>query len=198
MSVPGARVDAACAIIAGGMASRFGGQVKALIEIDGKSILSRLLEVLEPRFSELVVAANDPAPYADTGLPVVADEVPGQGPLAGIAAALRWCRRPYLFAIACDMPYPSIEVVDLLLSRRAPGVDIVVPMVGELPEPLCALYHRRCLPVLEERLQSGRRKASGLITDGGLGVARVYEPELRAIDAELGFLTNINTASDLP
>jgi molybdopterin-guanine dinucleotide biosynthesis protein A len=197
MSAVRGTADAAAVVIAGGKASRMGGRVKALMEIDGRTVLSRMLEVLSPRFAAIAISANDPTPYHHTGLPVLPDQVLGQGPLAGLAAALRWCRRPYLLAVAGDMPYPDPRLIDLLLSRRAPRVDIIAPFVGDRPEPLFALYSRRVLPAVEQRLASGRLDARGLVTDEGLRLTRVYEPELRAIDPTLRCLTNLNVAADL-
>lgn len=189
--------DVAAAIIAGGKASRLGGQVKALIEIEGRSILERMLDVLTPRVAAIVISANDPTPYQDRGLIVIPDGVLDQGPLAGLAAALGWCRRPYLLAVACDMPYLQPGVVDLLLSRRAPGVDIIAPFIDDAPEPLCALYSPSVLPVLQRRLQSGQLKAADLVTDSALNLCRVYEPELRKVDPALQSFTNLNTPDDL-
>jgi molybdenum cofactor guanylyltransferase len=197
MPVVRGTADAAAALIAGGQASRMGGRVKALMEIHGRTVLDRILEVLRPRFAAIAISANDPTPYDSTGLPVLPDEVLGQGPLAGLAAAMRWCRRPYLLAVAGDMPYPDPRVIDLLLSRRAPRVDVIAPFIGDRPEPLFALYSRRILPVLEQRLASGRLDARGLVTDAGLQLTRVYEAELRTIDPTLRGFTNLNSAMDL-
>lgn len=190
--------DAAAALISGGKASRLDGRVKALIEIDGRTILQRQLDVLEPRFSAIAVAANDATPYDSAGLPVLADQVLGQGPLAGIASALRWCRRPYLLAVAGDMPFVDPRVLGMILGRRWPGVDVIAPFVGDRPQPLFTLYARRCLPVVERRLAEGKLEAAGLILDEGLHVRRVYEAELRCIDSDLRCFTNINTTADLP
>lgn len=196
MAVPHV-VDAAAALISGGKASRLDGRVKALIEIGGRTILERQLDVLRPRFPAIAIAANDATPYQGTGLPVLADQVLGQGPLAGIAAALRWCRRPYLLVVAGDMPYLDPRVIDRLLGRRWPGVDAVAPFVGDEPQPLFALYARRCLAAVERRLAAGQRKASGLLTEEGLTVRRIYEAELRGIDSDLRCLTNVNSVADI-
>ena len=196
MAVPHV-VDAAAALISGGKASRLDGRVKALIEIDGRPILERQLEVLRPRFPAVAVAANDATPYQGMGLPVLADQVLGQGPLAGIASALRWCRRPYLLVVAGDMPYLDPRVVDLLLRRRWRGIDVVAPFVGDTPQPLFALYARGCLATIERCLDAGKLKLSSLLTEEGLRVRRVYEAELRSIDSDLRCLTNVNTSADI-
>src|SRR5881409_896689 len=79
-------------VLAGGLARRMGGGDKARIRIGGTTILERVLARLKPQWTRVIVNANgDPARFADTGLPVVADDVPGfAGPLAGILAGLDW------------------------------------------------------------------------------------------------------------
>ena len=79
-------------VLAGGLARRMGGGDKARIRIGGKTILERVLARLAPQCAAIILNANgDPARFADTGLPVVADDVPDfAGPLAGILAGLDW------------------------------------------------------------------------------------------------------------
>ena len=79
-------------VLAGGLARRMGGGDKARIRVGGTTILERVVERLRPQCGDLVINANaDPARFADTGLPVVADSVPDfAGPLAGILAGLDW------------------------------------------------------------------------------------------------------------
>jgi molybdopterin-guanine dinucleotide biosynthesis protein A len=190
--------DVAAAIIAGGEARRLGGRVKALLTIDGQTVLERQLAVLAPRCAAIAISANDPAPFQERGLPVIPDRRPGLGPLAGIAAALAWCPAPYLLIVAGDMPYLEPGIIDLLLARRSAAVDAVVPFLRGLPEPLFALYGRSCLRVIEQRLAAGQRKVAGLILDAGLVIERVDERALRAVDPALRCFTNLNTAADLP
>ena len=79
-------------ILAGGLARRMGGGDKARITIGGRTILDRVIATMKPQCSALIINANgDPARFADTRLPVVADSVPDfAGPLAGILAGLDW------------------------------------------------------------------------------------------------------------
>src|SRR3954467_7869771 len=79
-------------VLAGGLARRMGGGDKARIRVAGKTILERVLACLEPQCAAIILNANgDPARFADTGLPVVADSIAGfAGPLAGILAGLDW------------------------------------------------------------------------------------------------------------
>src|SRR5436305_3275945 len=79
-------------VLAGGLARRMGGGDKTRIRIGDKTILERVLARLKPQCAAVILNANgDPARFADTGLPVVADTVPDfAGPLAGILAGLDW------------------------------------------------------------------------------------------------------------
>jgi molybdopterin-guanine dinucleotide biosynthesis protein A len=185
-------MSAAAAIIAGGRATRFGGRIKAHLEVEGRRIIDRQLEVLRPLFADIAVCSDDAAPYADTGLPVLADAVPNQGPLGGIVSALEWSPRSRVFAVACDMPFLDARVIELLLARSG---ELVVPIVAGRPDPLHAVYSRSALEVVRARLARGRRKVASLLDE--LHAVRVEERELRALDAELRCLCNLNSMSDL-
>jgi molybdenum cofactor guanylyltransferase len=76
-------------VLAGGLSRRMGGGDKPLIEIDGRTILARVLTTLAGQCVGLVINANgDPTRFSRYGRPVVGDDVPGfVGPLAGIG---RW------------------------------------------------------------------------------------------------------------
>jgi molybdopterin-guanine dinucleotide biosynthesis protein A len=189
--------DVDALILAGGRGTRMGGRIKSLLSFEGSTILERQRTVLAPFVAQIVLSTADPAPFADTGLPIVIDAEPDRGPLAGIAAGLAFTRRSYLLVVAGDMPHLSPDAIAALLARRGPGVDAVVPRVRGLPEPLFALYGARCLDAARRRLDAGRLKTSGLVTDEGLTVAWLEEAALRAIDRELRCLHNVNAPADL-
>ena len=117
-------------ILAGGLARRMGGGDKARIAIGGKTILDRVLATMTPQCARLILNANgDPARFADTRLPVVADSVPDfAGPLAGILAGLDWAaaHAPDVTDIASvpgDCPFLPSDLVARLAAARARGED---------------------------------------------------------------------------
>ncbi len=80
-------------VLAGGLARRMGGGDKTRIHIGGKTILERVLARLKPQCTAVILNANgDPARFADTGLPVIADTV-----------AVHACRRRVVRP-ACRLP----------------------------------------------------------------------------------------------
>ncbi len=67
-----------------------GGGDKPLLRLGDRTMLDRILGRLMPDHLHIAISANgDPARFA-TGLPVLADPLPGQGPLAGVLAGLEW------------------------------------------------------------------------------------------------------------
>src|SRR6266571_7372527 len=116
-------------VLAGGLARRMGGGDKARIRIGGATILQRVLARLKPQCAAVILNANgDPARFADTALPVVADSVPGfAGPLAGILAGLDWAAAHApaiadLVSVPGDCPFlPGNLVARLVAARQASG-----------------------------------------------------------------------------
>src|SRR5438034_10277594 len=109
-----------------------GGGDKARIRIGGATIIERVLARLTPQCTGVILNANgDPARFADTALPVVADSVPEfAGPLAGILAGLDWAAAhvPPITDVASvpgDCPFlPRDVVARLSAARETAGVPL--------------------------------------------------------------------------
>jgi molybdenum cofactor guanylyltransferase len=135
-------------VLAGGLARRMGGGDKARIKIGGKTILARVLATLTPQCAGLIINANgDPARFADTGLPVVADSVPDfAGPLAGILAGLDWAAAhapdiAEVVSVPGDCPFlPADLVARLAAARRAAGLPLACARSGEWRHPVVGLW----------------------------------------------------------
>jgi molybdopterin-guanine dinucleotide biosynthesis protein A len=77
-------------ILAGGNSKRFNGIVKAKIIIEGKTIISRIIETIENIFDEIIVVTNTPKEFQEyTGCKIIGDQFLNKGPLGGIHAALK-------------------------------------------------------------------------------------------------------------
>jgi len=105
------------AVLAGG-ASRRMGTDKAALAVGGRSLLERAVAALRPHCAEVVVVSA----RADTptgAWRTVADERPGQGPLAGLETALAEAGRHGCEAavvLAVDLPLVEAEAVGELLE----------------------------------------------------------------------------------
>src|SRR5215510_9861871 len=91
-------------ILAGGRASRMGGRDKAFAAVDGEPIAVRTIRLFQTLFPQVIVSTNRPSRFADLGVETVEDRFVGNGPLAGIHAAMMASRHPHVFVVACDMP----------------------------------------------------------------------------------------------
>ena len=135
-------------VLAGGLARRMGGGDKARIAIGGVTILERVLACLEPQCTNLVINANgDPARFADTKLPVVADSVPDfAGPLAGILAGLDWAALhlpecEWVASVPADCPFlPNDLVARLHAARAAAGAQLSCARSGKWRHPVVGLW----------------------------------------------------------
>jgi molybdopterin-guanine dinucleotide biosynthesis protein A len=135
-------------ILAGGLARRMGGGDKPMTGIGGKTILARVLERMAPQCSRLVLNANgDPARFAATGLPVIADDVPDfAGPLAGVLAGLDWAAAhtpdiAMVVSVPGDCPFlPRDLVARLSGAREAAGQPLACARSGEWRHPVVGLW----------------------------------------------------------
>ncbi len=167
-------------MLAGGLARRMGGGDKARIAIGGVTILQRVLACLAQQCTTVLINANgDPARFADTKLPVVADSVPDfAGPLAGILAGLDWAalHKPeceWLASVPGDCPFlPNDLVARLHAARFAAGAPLACARSGEWRHPVVGLWPRALREDLRRALVSeGLRKIEIWTARHGVAIA---------------------------
>jgi molybdopterin-guanine dinucleotide biosynthesis protein A len=140
-------------VLVGGRSSRMGVDKALIPHADGTLADHAALAVLAACGN--VTLVGDPARYGHLGYPVIADKIAGNGPLGGVVAALSASLDDWNLIVACDMPNIDAGFLRNLIdeAERATGAaDCVVPETAGGPQPLCALYHRRALPLLDSFL----------------------------------------------
>ena len=179
------------AILAGGQARRFGGRDKGALVVDGRSILDRQLAELTTLTEDVMIVGGRGA--APKPARIVADRVPGHGPLGGLHAALSEATGSAVIVIACDMPYISAAWLNHLLTLTS-GADAVVPRTARGFHPLCAAYTSACLAPAAARLGDGRLKMNDLLND--VRVRAVTAEEIDAFGNPDRLLANVNTPAE--
>jgi molybdopterin-guanine dinucleotide biosynthesis protein A len=176
-------------VLAGGQATRFGGQPKGLELVRGARIIDRVAAALRAVADDLLLVANDPdAAYWLPGVRTLADVRPGSGSLGGIYSALVHARTPVI-VVAWDMPFVTSSLLTPLLENDA---DVVV-YESRSPrgiEPLCAFYRPSCLGPIEQQIDAGDLRVVDFFER--MRVIRLPPPS----DPDLTFM-NVNTPSDL-
>ena len=184
-------------ILAGGYGSRMGGVDKAALELDGKPLLDRVLEVVSPLAAEIFVVANDERFAGDRRFTVLHDSEPHAGVLPALLTALDTASSPLMLLLACDMPFVSRAVLDHLLTYAA-TYDAVMPYVQSFPQAMHAVYRvEPCRAAVRALLadESGGRRMISFLDD--VNAIRIPEHEIRQIDPEIRSFFNVNTPYDL-
>jgi molybdenum cofactor guanylyltransferase len=175
-------------IMVGGRSTRM-GRDKALVELEGKTLLQRALDTWKNygKTVQLSVGTAERAALAPAGVPAVADRYRDCGPLGGLHAGLLECRTELLLLAAVDCPFVTTALADGLLAA-IDGADACVYTVDGRPQPLFGLYRRTCLAPASEMLAAGERKMGELLR-------RVETVRLPAADPAP--FRNLNTPEEL-
>ena len=180
------------AVMAGGQSRRL-GRDKALLVVAGETLLARALRIVGQVTAEQFVIGPAERREQAPGIQVLADELPGSGPLGGIYTALRAARHEHLLVVACDMPFLNPALLRYLLSLGS-GYDVVLPRVDGRGEQLHAVYARSCIEPVAAQLESGDFKIDRFFER--VRVRSVEEDELRRHDPDLRSFRNVNTPDD--
>lgn len=182
-------------ILAGGANKRFNGMAKANIIIDGKTIISRIIETIRDIFDEIIIVTNTPEEFKEyANFKLVSDQFLKVGPLGGIHAALKASSKEALFVFAGDMPLLEkrfiIRQIDFYNSLKC---DILIPRIDQYIEPLHAIYNISLIRTLEEYLTGDHdyavREFFKRVNVGYL--------QLEGSEETKNAFTNINSPSDI-
>lgn len=186
-------IDNCTALILAGGDSRRMGQDKASLVFDGQTLLQRVASIVQPLFAETIISVRQPR--EDIALPQVCDDPAQRGPLAGLAAGLHSATTPWVFAVACDMPFITPALIEHLAACRS-GSQAVVPVVHGHAQPLAAFYARGGLQALQRLLGgSGQHSVRALLDR--LRVCYVDEAQLLVADPKLKSFFDLDTPRDV-
>ena len=165
-----------------------GGGDKPLLDLGGRSLIEHVVQRLAGQAGDIAVSANgDPARFAQLGLPVLADEVIGRGPLGGVLRGLAWAEAigaQALLSVPGDTP-----LIPRDLAARLGAAPAWVQNVAAL-HPLVAVWPVSCRKTLAQFLatqRSGRVRTFGEM----IGMRSVW------FDDTPDPFCNVNTPADL-
>ena len=149
-------------VLAGGLSTRMGHD-KARLRLHGPDkpdLLARTHALLADLLPLCWVSCRADAPRR--GYECLFDAKPGQGPAAGILAALRAAQAQgfaAVLALSCDMPLMDTSTLRRLLEARASApagtlATLYVDAASGRPEALAAVYETASLPLFEKWLET--------------------------------------------
>jgi molybdopterin-guanine dinucleotide biosynthesis protein A len=178
-------------ILVGGKSRRM-GRDKAFLQIAGKPLFERVLELFKATFDRVILVGDREERFVGYGLPVWPDIYPGSS-LGGLYTGLYLAETEYVFVSSCDIPFPSGAVLRHLCSLRD-GFDVVVPATVHGYEPLFAVYSKNCLGPIRTLLESGEFCAYGYYPQ--VRVRNVPDSELAPLNAGDRCFINVNTPEE--
>ena len=171
------------------------GRNKAALELDGVPMLLRIARLVESVTGTPASIIGNLNGVDSGGLPTIADEWPGAGPLGGIATALGASKALWNLIVACDLPYLTKPWLEFLVHRAlASPADAVLPTNTRGAEPLCAMYNKRSEAAIRAALARGVRKVTDGLADS---LVELVDPfEWKAFDSEGLLFKNMNSPED--
>ncbi len=187
------RVDGVSAfVLAGGNSTRM-GEDKAFLELAGRTLLARALEIAN-QVADDVRMVGDAGKFLPFGR-VVEDVFSDRGPLGGIHAALLCSTAELNLVLAVDLPFVESRFLEYLISAASQvNAVVTVPRAGGGFQPLCAVYRRDFAAVAEKALRKGKNKIDALFTQVETRV--ITEEELSRAGFSPAMFRNLNTRQE--
>jgi molybdopterin-guanine dinucleotide biosynthesis protein A len=151
-------------VLAGGASRRFGGVDKAMLVLEGVSLLDRVLEATSAARSTVVVG---PRRATSRVVSWTQEDPPSGGPVAGIAAGSAFGTAPVVVLVSCDLPWLTDADVTSLVDGVGEYDGYGLRDLGGREQPLAAAYRRDALTAAiqatkDPRDQPLRRTLAGL------------------------------------
>jgi len=182
-------------ILAGGRSNRMGaGKDKAKLNLGGKCLIDIVISRLQPLVGDNLIIVGPPEKYP-AYKQVVPDLFSKGSPLVGIYSGLKASFSLYNIVVGCDMPFLEVKLLQYMIENINSN-DLVIPRYGAgYLEPLCAIYGKRCLEVMERNLVKDIFSVRAIFPY--LKVRFIEEEEIKKYDPGLYSFFNINYKQDM-
>jgi molybdenum cofactor guanylyltransferase len=162
------------AILAGGGGRRIGGD-KAIVELQGRPLISYPLQAMRQALGQVAILAKVDTRLPDvSGVTVWIEPEARRHPLVGITQALALADGRPVIVCGGDLPFVTPALVRRLAQANPGRAPAVIACTQGALQPLLGCYQRRALPLL--MAQSGA--ATGPVNDA---IAAI-EPVLLEVD----------------
>jgi molybdopterin-guanine dinucleotide biosynthesis protein A len=183
-------------ILAGGSASRIGGEKASLPFLSGTlldAVIARVSGQVHPLALNIRSDEMQKWRARHAEFPLLLDSFAANtGPLAGVIAGLAWLETlpdaQWLATFPCDTPFLPLDLVEKLMTH-ARGRPVVARDALRM-HGVCGVWPLSCAPLLRERVELGKLRSvqSALDALGG---------DTYLIEADEHAFFNVNTKEDL-
>ena len=151
-------------VLAGGKSSRM-GRDKALLNINGSALLTRICLLANQCATQTYVVTPWSEKYQSfvpSSCQLVKEQLvlnaTSNTPLIGFFQGMQLVKTEWVLLLACDLPYLSSSQVKQWMPALATVLPTEIALLPRHPkgwEPLCGFYRRNCLSSLEAYLRDG-------------------------------------------
>lgn len=186
-------------ILTGGRSSRMGTD-KSILRFGEVTIVEMIAKTLAPVTREVFTVGGAGAGRFTHFADLADDDSNGaprpKSSMAGLMSALHHARTKWIFVVACDMPFVTSGLFELMASRRDAVNGVVVPLSAEgVPQPMCALYQvDACIGECETAVANGELSIQRLLRR--VNAFELPFDELRGLAGSELFFTNVNTPDE--
>jgi len=183
-------------ILAGGKSTRM-GEDKGLKKLNGRALVEHVIDRVSSQVDEVLLVLGSEeqkiAYYKQIGDVVryVVDEYVEDASLVGAIFGFKEAKGEYALLTGCDMPFISIEAVNLLFTEVENHDGATFQWENGWIEPLLAVYKVKSASILAEKLYSNKEMRLRMILYRLNDVKMIPIHELRKIDA--GILSFFDT-----
>lgn len=150
-------------ILSGGKNSRMNYKAKAFLKINGDTFINRTLLAIAD-YEEKIISCNDFKAYKDfkNEALLVSDSFKEIGPIGGIYSALKKSSFSHALIVACDMPFLNKDILNYLGNYDFKE-DALIPIVNGKIEPLCGIYKKSSVKIIENMIKDKDYKLMNLL-----------------------------------
>ena len=150
-------------VLAGGKSRRMGFN-KAEAEMNGESMLIRMIDKLK-EITPIIVVSCGATSYPNIDWLQIPDEHPQCGPLGGIYSVMKASKTSLHLVLSCDIPLVSISLLEYIASAATQSNALITVPIDEngQPQMMCAVYHKDVLPILKQQLDANVYKMKSLL-----------------------------------
>lgn len=183
------RNNTIAAVLVGGRSARMGRAKAALVLPGGETLLAHALQIATEFAVERWVAGGTANELPVRDVMHLADDAPGEGPLAAAATVLSRASLEWVLLLACDVPQLTRGVVEALREAARDDVDVVMARgrADDRPNPLVAYYRTRIGLRMREAVIGGERSLMRFLARMTTQVVTVDSP---------ASLVSVNTPAD--
>jgi molybdopterin-guanine dinucleotide biosynthesis protein A len=139
-------------ILAGGKSTRM-GENKSLLDLNGMTVIERVVSLMKSIFREVIIITNTPNEYDFLNIPKHKDIFEYKGPLAGIHSGLTHSNNEKNFVISCDIPLMEKEMIKFIIDYKT-DKPITVCKADGFVQQLAGLYSKSILSTINNSLKN--------------------------------------------